>query len=204
MLSDSVYVLYISKERSSLIHRIEYNEDTLLLYVYVNYSKNPFVYEGVHRNHFLEFTQQKSIGRYYLNYIKPNFLQVKTNFMAERPKTKNKASAEVRWIDMSINVREIKKEWITPGEKGDYLNFKLRMLPDGETDKYGNLGMLVQSVPSQLYKEAEAKQKGSGKDIKGVILGNAAELDWGNVNKEGMPGGNNLPLPESPLEDLPF
>lgn len=204
---DDIYCLDIPKERSSLIKRLEYNGSKCQLAVFLRYSNNPIIYEKVSMNHYEEMISHQSIGKYYLHFIKPNFKTINSKNMDKRQPNKiNIASDKVRWIDISINVREIKKEWLTEGEKGTYLNVKLRMLPDGTVDKFGNLGMIVQSVPTEIYKAAEAKEKGSGKKIEGVILGNAAELDWGNSNTEGMPGqqGGTLLGDLGVAEDLPF
>lgn len=206
LYDDTVWVLDIPKARSSLVKRLEYDEKNGTLIVYLHYSKYGMVFENVKWQDYEDFCQSDSMGKYYLEYIKPNFKQVKNTSMSEkkRPPTKNQASDKKRFIDFSVNVRDIKKEWIIPGEKGDYLNLRFIMLPDGEVDKYGNCGMIVQNVPTQLYKAAEAKQKGSGKELKGSILGNATEFDW-NSEREGQPGTmQDHALPTEPIDDLPF
>lgn len=168
------------------------------------------MFEQVELNHFEEFSKQESIGKYFLHYIKPNFKQTKDYIMSneeKKLKTKNEASSKTRFIKLSINVRDLLKEWLHEGEKGTYLNCTLHMKPDGEVDQFGNLGFLTQDVPSVIYKAAEEKQKGSGKDIKGPILGNAAEIDWDAMRSGGglQPGTEtgNL-LPADAQDDLPF
>jgi hypothetical protein len=209
MLFDNVFVLDIDEKRSSLIRKIEYDEDNLLLTVYFKkYYTDKITYECVYPNHFKEFAKQKSIGKYFLNFIKPNFKQ-KYSFMSEekkRPPTKNKASDQKRFIKISLDVRKIHKEWIMAGEKGDYLGITLHMLPDGQLDKFGNLGMVTQDVPTEVYKAAEAKLKGSGKEIKGPILGNGAEFDWNNSGGgEGQPGSSTGQFIDTSIaDDLPF
>lgn len=206
-MPSSVYILDIPKARSSLIERIEFDEYNYLLSVLLRYKKVNEIYQDVTWADFDNLCSAESIGRYYLNYIKPNFKQVKKETMAERPKTKNEASDDYRWIDLSINVAKIKKEWLVDGEKGTYLNCKLRMMPNGKTDKFGNLGFIAQSVPTEIYKAAEKAEKGSGKKIEGVILGNGAELDWGK-GAEGQPGVQTGTLRgtdgAADNDDLPF
>lgn len=209
MLSDNTICIDISDNRSTLIRKIEYDPYNMLLLVHFKngYHLKQVLHEGVHPNHFDELINAVSIGKLYLGFIKPNFKQINYNTMGDaskRPNTKNSASNEVRWIDLSIDVNKINKDWIIAGKNGNYLAMKLRMLPDGEMDKFGNLGMIVQAVPTEIYKKAEAEKKGSGKDIKGEILGNAAELDWGNSNTEGTPGAIQGTVGGVPEEELPF
>lgn len=211
-MPDNIFIVDINEQRSSLIRKLEYNEDLKLLTVYFRkYYTDNLSYADVSPNHFEEFSKQKSIGKYYLHYINKNFKQVKVNQMSEQQKmpTKNEASNKMRFIDISINVKEIIKEWIHAGKKGDYLNLTLCMKPDGEMDDFGNLGFVTQKVPTSVYKEAEAKEKGSGKLIRGPILGNACEVDWsqsrGGGASEIQPGGDtgNLISSEA-MNDLPF
>lgn len=110
------------------------------------------------------------------------------------PKGINKSSDKKRFIKIRIDTTKIKKEWITFGAKGSYLDMTLQLLPNGEVDRYENLGMITQDVPSHVYKE--------DKTSKGDILGNARELDWSGDN-ESVPGAA---IPETPgdIDDLPF
>lgn len=191
---------------SSLIRKVEWEEGPNILTVYFRkYYTDKLSYEGVSKNHFIEFAHQKSIGKYYLHYIKQNFTQLKECTMSEKRqrKTKNVASNKKRFIDFSLDVRKINKDWLFEGEKGTYLNVRLIMLPDGEVDKHGNLGFVVQSVPTPIYKAAEAAEKGSGRKIQGNILGNAAELDWENQG-ESIAGEEVGVLGEAPVDDFPF
>lgn len=198
----------ILDEKSSLISSIEWDDSNDELTVYFkSYYTDKIIHEGVTKKIFEQFGKEKSVGKYYLNFIKPNFKQSKKQSMSNQPKGINIAKGDVRWIDMSIDVTKIKKEWLTTGLKGTYLNLKLRMLPDGEVDKYECLGFLVQQAPTEIYKAAEAKQKGSGKELKGEILGNAKELDWNSSNNEGIPGqqGGTLVGENSGVaDDIPF
>jgi len=205
-MPSDILVIDVPNERSSLIRRVEYYVDEKYLAVYLRYKNEPVIYEGIPLTHFEEFKTQESIGKYYLHYIKPNFKQFKPSNMAEKQKPKgiNIAKNEVRWIDISIDVQKINKEWLVQGEKGVYLNLKLRMLPDGTVDKYECLGFLAQNVPSDVYKAAEEKEKGSGKKIDSIIVGNAKELQW-DRNTEGLPG---VAMPsgvtQEVQDDLPF
>lgn len=201
MLSETV-ILDIGLDRSSLIKQLVYEPDSHLLTVYFhNYYTKYITYEDVYPNHFEELCKAKSIGQLYLKFIKPNFKQVNYEKMADRPKTKNLASNQKRFIKISINVQEIIKEWIIAGEKGAYLGITLQMLPDGELDRYGNLGMVTQDVPKFIYEKEKALP--AAQRTKGPILGNGAELDWGP--REGMPGETNgTTLSEEAIDDLPF
>jgi len=207
MLPDQkIWVLDVDKSRSSIIRKISFDEDKSILTVKLTYAT--YYYAGVSFKDFEDLCNSKSMGRHFNSFIKPNFTQIKPSFMAEEKKkvpTKNKASDKKRFIDFSINVREIKREWIVPGEKGDYLNCRFVMLEDGKVDVNGQLGYIFQAVPIELYKKAEAEQPGTGKSIKGPLLGGAKEFDWGGGNHEGdVSNTMNAALPEKPLDDLPF
>lgn len=208
-MQSNIIVLDIPENKSSLLSKIEYDTDNFLLTVHFRkYFTDKITYKEVIPKIFDEFTKQHSLGKYYLHHIKPNFKQFKQEVMSDkkRPKGINIAKNEVRWIDISIDVQKINKDWLTQGEKGVYLNLKLRMLPDGTVDNYDCLGFIVQSVPSEIYKAAEQKEKGSGKKIEGIILGNAKELDWSNRNEEGIPGSQygQIGVSDDIADDLPF
>jgi hypothetical protein len=205
-----ILVADISEERSSFIKRLEYNEDTKVLTVFFRkYYADNLSYENVERKYFDEFLTHYSMGRFYTDVLKPCFKQIKTNTMAsdsKRPPTKNQASDEKRYIKMSINVREILKQWLVDGEKGTYLNMTLQMLPDGKLDRYGNLGMIVQDVPQEIYQKEKTKPK--EEKTLGPILGNACEFD-SFEKTEGLPGqwGKTIVTDENGKEvvdDLPF
>lgn len=193
--------LDIPKERSSLISKLEYDDELYLLKVHLRYLDNCLWYSEVFPNHFEEFYKTDSIGKYYLHFIKVNFKQLKLPKMAERPKTKNEASSEKRFIKININVDKIIKEWLLNGEKGRYLSMTLQMLPDGKLDQFGNLGMITQDVPKFVYEKEKNMNKGDR--TKGPILGNAAELVWESAN-EVNPGDTATTEYEGPYEDLPF
>lgn len=201
----NLVVFDIPEERSSLIKKIEYDPDERILIVYFrNYYTDKLSYEDVYPDHFDEFVKAPSVGKFYLHYIKPNFSQIKRNFMAEekqRPPTKNQASDKKRFIKMSIDVQKIKKEWLFAGEKGTYLNVTLQLLPDGELDQHGNLGMITQDVPKEIY-EAEKSLPKAQKTL-GPILGNGAEMDWA-PSTEAVPGQEIGAMGAAEDDDLPF
>jgi hypothetical protein len=201
MLSDPIV---IETDGSSLIKKIEYDPDLLLLTVHFkSYYTDKLSYTDVYPDHFDEMVKAPSVGKFYLQYIKPNFKQTKESFMADekkRPPTKNQASDKKRFIKIPIDVQKIKKEWLFAGEKGTYLNVTLQMLPDGELDKHGNLGMVTQDVPQKIY-EAEKNLPKAEKTL-GPILGNGAEMDW-------APGGATPGVEQGEMgaaveDDLPF
>jgi len=66
-------------------------------------------------------------------------------------------------IQAKIDVTKITKERLYKGKKGTYLNFAIIKTPNS---KYGDY-MLVESITR------EEREKG----IKGIILGNAKEID---------------------------
>lgn len=204
MLSDPV-ILDISEQRSSLIKKIEYDPDALILTVYFrNYYTDMLSYSEVYPDHFDEMVKAQSIGKFYLHYIKPNFSLNKQRFMAtakERPPTRNVASDKKRFIKISIDVQKIRKDWLFAGEKGTYLNVTLQMLPDGELDQHGNLGMITQDVPKEVY-EAEKSLPKAQKTL-GPILGNGAEMDWA-PQTESIPGQEVGTMGAAEDEKLPF
>lgn len=83
-----------------------------------------------------------------------------------------------------INVDAINQAWLFKGEKGRYLDFT--MFYNEEQDQYQNNGMIVQSVPTEVYK----KEKDLPKDKRssGAILGNAKEFAKVNNREESSPG----------------
>lgn len=204
MLLSNKIVLDISIERSSLISKLDYWPDQLMLVVYFRHQKPKYrTYGEVYPDHFYEMVKTKSIGKFYLQFIKPNFKQINYTDMAkERPKTKNLASNERRYIKMKINVMNINKDWLFPGEKGAYMDATLVMLPDGEVDKYGNLGFIVQDVPTEIYEKEKNLPK--PQRTKGEILGNGAELDWGSSSPQPGETSGTPGLQSDILDDLPF
>lgn len=197
---------------SSLITHVHYDIETYELTVFFN--PKYFIKQITHLNcppdYFDAFVKANSVGKFYLDYIKPN-LKIKT--MADESKklpTKNRASSKTRQIDMDIDLNSLNKDWFWVGEKINEKTGKVRVIakirlllkPDGEIDKYGNLGMVVQQVPSELYKKE--KNLPDEQKSKGNILGNGSEIDWDAVN--GGPAAENVSMGASSevLDDLPF
>ena len=139
---------------------------------------------------FADFCSAESYGKFYLNYIKPFFI-IKTNKMADKV------------IKCKIDVLKINKDWLFVGEKGTYLNFTL--LYNEKTDTYSNNGMIVQDVPSEVYKK-EKELPVTEPRSKGEILGNCREMA-----PKGTTRSESSPLSETGTigatqdnDDLPF
>lgn len=168
----------IEVKNSSLIKNVSYNFDSCELTVFFksNYYSKEITYIDVPHSYFEELINSKSFGKFYLQMIKPIFKQKNLKTMSEekkQPKRINKASEKKRFIkiDISVHKDKINKDWLFVTEKGDVrLKMTLHMLPDGETDQYGRLGMITQDVPAELAKQ--------NKELRGAILGNAEELQW--------------------------
>lgn len=198
---------------STLIKEIEYNPDTRdLRIVFRKYYVEQLVYQNVPFNYFEELScpTGKSVGRFYLEMIKPNFKLKINNMGKEKPKTVNTSgSDQKRFIRCSIDVTAINKDWLVPAESGKvYLNFTLQHLKTGELDRFGNLGMITQDVPSEVYEKE--KHLPVEKRTRGEILGNGCEFE--RKPKEGAPGDTAAPTLENMdeekkqelIDDLPF
>lgn len=192
--------------KSTLILKLQYDKENeeLTIFFVEKYFEKSLTYCNVEKKYFEAFCNAPSCGQFYLQIFKQFFKTKKTKNMADRPKTVNQASDEVRFIDFSIDVSLINKDWLVLGKKvnektgkpGLFLNGRLRMLPDGEVDKYGNLGMITQKVPSEIYK--------ADKEARGSILGNAAEFEK-KPFEQSSPGSVVGDAPSSDiLDDLPF
>lgn len=197
---------------SSLIDMIKYDIDTYELTIVFN--PKYFIKHETRINcppdYFDAFVNAPSVGKHYNEYIKP-YLKLKT--MADEKKklpTKNKSSQKTRQIDLSIDVNMLNKEWFytsdrinKKGKNAVYAKLRLLMRPDGEVDKYGNLGMIVEVVPTEIYK-AE-KNLPDDQKTQGAILGNGTEIDWDAIN--GGPGSAenvSMGVTEEIEDDLPF
>lgn len=187
-------MIHLPDIESSLISAIEYDEESLEITIYFKkYYVDQLTYIDFSYKSFDELLQQKSVGKFYLNSIKNNF---KLKQMADKPKSKNESSDKKRFIQMRLNVKEINKAWIFGGEKGDYLDITLMLLPDGQVDKYGSLGMIVQKVPKTVWEKDKKAQ--------GNILGNGYEYEWSS-SSEAVPGNEQLEtLTPEEIDDLPF
>lgn len=178
-----------SLKQSSLISRIVYDDNEVLVISFRKYYVDSYVYLNVPRSVVDAMFASKSIGKFYLTNIKNNFkTKQKTEKMADKV------------IKISIDVKKINKDWLFPGEKGTYLNVTL--LYNEEQDQYGHNGMLVQDVPKKIY-EAEKKLDASKKS-KGTILGNGKV--WANepTSQEGRPGQEGPKMGADVDDDLPF
>lgn len=197
-----------TSEKSSLISEIYYDDVNEILTIV--FKESYFIsfeeYTGVRKYFFDQFSEVSSIGRYYHYIIKNKF---KTKKMAEKKDFgSNKASDKKRFIKMRIKLNEIKKEWLYLGENNTvYADITLHLLPDGTVDRYGNLGMITQDVPKEVYekeKNLSASQKSSG-----TILGNGFEFKKKD-SFEGSPGSGSGTLAMSSeatkeaIDDLPF
>ena len=117
------------------------------------------------------------------------------------PKRINKAGAHTRRINFKINLAKLNKDWFYINKDGEpILQGTLVMKPDGEVGEYGDLGFLTQDVPTEIYKKLKAEDK---EIPKGIILGNAEELDWksGVDNEVYTPTAEQI---EAAKEKLPF
>lgn len=194
---------FISSD-SSLISKVSYNYDTEELDVYFveTYFIDKITYLNVPSIIYEEMSENRinSFGKFYLEQIKPFFKQkLKLKKMSEtkqKPKGVNIASDKKRFIKQRINLSKINKEYLFKGKDGDiYLDQTLHLLPDGEVDRYENLGMITQDVPKEIYSK--------DKNIRGEILGNARENLWeSDNNAESIPGVDLPTLDDS--DDLPF
>ena len=181
----------LTKEESSLVKEINWDEDTLEMeVVFHKYIVESYTYYNVPKGLLVDFISAQSIGKYYLNNIKNN-LNLKD--MANKPAGINKSSDQKRFIKMRIDVKKLNKDFFFVGEKGVYAELTLIMLPDGEVDKFENLGMIVQDVPYELAKK--------DKTLKGEILGNGKENHWMKPGEEETTLGYT---PPPYADDLPF
>lgn len=171
---------------SSLISHFTWNEDKELTFYFRKYYTDKITYKDVLYQMVEELQLAPSVGKFYLQYIKPYFKQktnnamadVLTNVRGEGWNKINKASSEVRYLDASISVGKglINKDWLRTLENGDImLDLKIRLMPDGTVDKYGNLAMISQKVP-KFITDAE-KDLPNEQKSRGNILGNACEFE---------------------------
>lgn len=189
--------------KSSLLNSIEFCDETneLCLFFKNNYYTDKIIYTDVPHSFFVELCESKSFGKFYLSMIKPNFKQLKTRQMSEKkmPTGINVAKNEKRYLQMRLDVKKMNKDFFYVGKEGVYCDVTLHMKPDGEVDKYGNLGFITQDVPYEMRKK--------DKDLKGEIIGNARENEWsGSSTSESTPGETeNLEVGASEIDDdLPF
>jgi hypothetical protein len=172
---------------SSLISFVEYDDSSNTMIVHFKkYYVDEITYKDVPKETFIDFATSSSVGKFYLRNIKPHFLtSLNPQKMADKV------------IKIKIDVKKINKDYLWVGEKGVYLNCTL--LYNEEEDAYGNCGMVVQDVPTEIYKKDKA--------VKGNILGNGKEFAKGGANKELTPGsdaGLKQGVTDDVADDLPF
>lgn len=200
----SQYRLDFTKEESSLISAVDYDDETEEITLWFHkYYTDKLTYGNFKMKYFESFCEVRSKGRYYLNFLKTNF-KLKHQTMAEgkknKPKGINKASDKKRFIKMRLNVAMVNREFFIQGEKGTYMDITLQMLPDGLVDSYENLGMITQDVPKEVY-EREKKLPANQKS-QGAILGNGKELLWENSGAEGGVGADGASFEGMSPEDI--
>jgi hypothetical protein len=115
-------------------------------------------------------------------------------------------------IHIRLNVEKINKKWLFKGEKGTYLDATVFF--NNEQDDYESNGMIVQSVPTDVYKKEKADGVAKKDMTKGEILGNCKVWGSGAGDRESVPGsessskkGGSKKKEEEELEiddDLPF
>lgn len=176
------YYIELCDAESSLIKDITYYlEDEELLIRFKKYYIDEICYVGVSYKTFIAFSECSSFGKFYLQYIKTTFKTKKTKIMADKI------------IKLKINVKNINKDWLYVGEKGVYLDATL--LYNEEKDQYENNGMIVQDVPSAIYKADPTK--------KGQILGNC-KLFGGIGASSSNASEKSKAKTEGLDDDLPF
>jgi hypothetical protein len=181
----TLFIISLNELDSSFINQIVYDAKTEVLSVILR-NESVYNYEKVPMDTFLDFSVSNSFGSYYNSNIKNKFNHLKLQSMAEKngnqPNRINKASKEKRYIRMSLDVTKIKKDWFYISKNDDgsiksvYLKMTLAMLPDGEVDKFGQLGFVIQDVPQEISKAEKDLPK--NEKSRGAILGNAEELEW--------------------------
>lgn len=187
---------------SSFIKSVYYNDDTMdLRVVFKKYFCEEMTHINVPHEIVMELFASDSQGRYYKEKIEKVFKR--KNYKA-MPETTNAPKQEIVWIDCSIDVTKINKDWLLVAEKAAadghtpvYLNFSIGYRK--EKDQYGNNGMITQKVPKDVYM--------ADKTIKGPILGNGKV--WPR-EKQHTPGSEEGTKPAANVEnaevfdDLPF
>jgi hypothetical protein len=189
-IKGTLFIIELNELDSSFISQIVYDGKTEILSVVLK-NENVYNYEKVPLEIFVEFSSSNSFGSFYNENIKNKFKHLNLKNMAKeengnkknQPNRINKAGDFKRYIKMSIDVKKLNKDWFfvsrdkeTDEVKAVYLKMTLCMQPDGEVDKYGQLGFIVQDVPQEISKAEKDLPK--NERSKGEILGNAEELEW--------------------------
>jgi len=190
---------------SSLLKRIIYDYPSEELTVqFKKYYTEEITYVDVPSILFEEMVlnRKNSYGKFYLQQIKLNFKQKTKQMSTTQPEGVNIASDKKRFIKVRLDVSKINKDWLFEGKNGVYLDCTLQMLPDGETDKFGNLGMITQDVPKDVY--TKEKDLAKADKSQGAILGNGKEILWSGGSAEGAVGAELGKASQDALDDLPF
>jgi len=209
-------LIVIENIQSSLISKITYDLYSLELTIYFHkYYTDKLTYKDISPELFTRFSEASSVGKFYILIIKNNF-KLKNMAKAvsktqqappkkERPKTVNPFELSDKvFVKMSIDVTKLNKAWFFQSEKGGvYANITLAVNPKGETDQYGNLGMVTQDVPSSVYDTEKGLPK--SERTKGNILGNGAVFEK-SVASFYTPGSETekMGVDEEINDDLPF
>ncbi len=184
---------------SSLIKCLQY--DPQMKELSVEFHSQDFQRDRVHyhvsQNAWEQLISAKSVGKFYLDYIKPVFTSPKNNHTMARKSDKI--------INLRIDVQKINKDWLFKGEKGTYLDCVIFY---SETpDQYQTNGMVIQSVPKKIAQD--------DRNARGPILGNCK--DWDTLREKqterppeaqpnseaGAMAGESPTTPEW-ADDLPF
>ena len=164
------------------------------------------IYEAVPHIIFEEFATSQSPGNFFHTYIKNKLKMAKVQKNAnaspapaageqkQRPKSVNRASLSKRFIKISLDADKINKAWIRSNNGKRYIDITLSLLPDGTLDKFGNLGMVTQDVPKEVY--------AADKTIQGEILGNGFEFAPRDYDSPADKSGELLG--DKSVDDLPF
>jgi hypothetical protein len=197
----------ISKERSSLIKRLEYDFDSRHLHIEFHTWLDPVDYFCPNEL-FEQLVDSDSYGKFYLDQLKPFLTKIKTNNMGKKPD---------KIVDIRVNLSRLNKDWFnrfTSKDDAQEVSVDLTILLYDEPNKkeyngkvYYDNGFVTQKVPKEVWEK--------DKDIKGAIVGNAK--DWSSINraKEGdistMPGaeggvmaGSDAGAQQDWQDDLPF
>lgn len=204
---DKITIVSLTEEDSSFVNMICYDEEDNSLFVDLK-GIGERHFKDVPNTVFINFMTSPSIGAYYNNHIKQKFKFMSTSkkqtqqpqqqepvVEKNKPKKINRSDPEnFRWINGDINLSKIDKSWLRKGkDSGDlYLDFSMRMQPEGQVDQFGKLAMITQTVPSDIFR--------ADKTARGAIIGNAEQLEWGNNNHE----EEKTSVTNSDFEDLPF
>ena len=207
----TLFVIELNELDSSFISQVVYDAKTEILSVVLK-NENVYNYAKFPLETFVEFSTSNSFGSFYNSQIKNKFKHLKQSNMAEKgnqPEKINRAGKHKRYIRMSIDVTKLNKKWFYTSKDEDgnvkavYAKTTLCMLPDGEVDKYGQLGFIAQEIPAEIAKAERDLPK--EQKSKGEIVGNGEELDWKRdepkmelVNQEAEEGEEDV------LDTLPF